>query len=329
MAYTVDDMIRTLRSKLQEQNNSKVSDADILDFLNQGQDFAFDIVARRYPDSIAAKAVATLDTPSSAGIFTMPEDAFEQRLTRVYRQEGNYTIPLEAVGYREIDDFSGKQGIPTHYAIMKNKVHLLPNENLGNYTFQYAYVQDIESFVKPQGRITSIIADGTVDSDADMSVTDENASITVDSIGSDLSIDSASLNRFVNIVDSQSGLVKVSLELKTLDTTTNTITFKSTDGLTRTKVDNKTIVGNIASAVEADDYICLSSGSCVPYFQKPTSNYILQWAAVELKRSLGMDAQMESNALRKYEEQLEKMNSKRESSSRVYRRRHPRNDRRW
>ena len=314
--YTVTNMIRTIRNKLQEQNSSKISDSVILDFLNQGQDFAFDLIARRYPDILGSIANATINSDGTT--FDMPENAFEQRLTRVYRKDDNYTTPLERVGYREISDFDGQQGYPTHYAILKDKVYLLPSGDISSFTWRYAFVEDIEPFVKPQGRIKSVTVGNGV----------TNASIQVDAIGSDVTIDVTDYDRFVNIVDNKTGTVKCTLEVKDITTTANTIEFKVT--LNTPTVDNKTIVNIIPATVGVDDYVCISSGSCVPYFQKPAYNYIIQWAATELKRSLGMDAQMEENALKKYEEQIEKLNSKRESSSRVYRRRdNNRSNRRW
>jgi len=321
MMYTVDAMLRTLRSKLQEQNNSKVTDQMLLDFLNQGQDFCFDIVARRYPDSIAATAKAVINEDGIT--FNMPENAFEQRLTRVYRSDKNYTTPLERVNYREKDDYEGKIGVPTNYAILKNKVYLLPADSINDFEWLYSYVEDVEPFVVQQGQIREITRVG----DLVDAVPATNASVVVDAIGSGLSIDSDSMDRFVNIIDAQSGLIKGSLEIKDLDSTTNKITFKNTP--TRTKVNNKIIESALDLAVEEDDYICSIFGSCVPYFRKPAYNYILQFATTELKRSLGMDAQMEDIALRKYEEQMEKLNSARESSTRVYRTKYQRVDRRW
>lgn len=313
--YTVTDMMNILRNKLQESNTTKISDSEILYALNQGQDFAFDIIARRYPDSIAVAATATLNSDNT---ITIPEGAFEQRLTRVYRNNSDdYTTPLERVDYREKDDFVGRQGVPTSYAILKNKVHILPTTNVSNYTYKIAYVEDVEKLVKDQGRITTVnLAGGG------------NASIVVDSLGSDLTADASNINRFVNLVDGQSGLIKCSLEVKEIEPTTKTVTFKATP--TRTSVLNRTVVADITTDVEVDDYICVIEGSCVPYFKKPSSNYILQFATVEIKRSLGMDAQQEEVALRKYEEQMEKINSKRESTDRVFRRRNARNySKRW
>jgi hypothetical protein len=314
--YTVSDMINIIRNKLQESNTTKVSDAEILYALNQGQDFAFDIIARRYPDSIAVSETATLNSDNT---ITVPEGAFEQRLTRVYRNDSDdYTSPLERVDYREKDDFVGRAGLPTNYAILKNKVYLLPSDQISSFTYKIAYVSDVEPFVKDQGRITTVtLKDGAT-----------NAEIVVDTLGSSLTADASNINRFVNLIDGQTGLVKCSLEVKSINTTTKTVVFKITP--TRTSVLNRTVVGDITTDVEVDDYICVIEGSCVPYFKKPSSNYILQFATVEIKRSLGMDAQQEEVALRKYEEQMEKINSKRESTDRVFRRRSARNyNRRW
>lgn len=318
--YTVSDMMATIRSKLQEHNNTKVSDDEILYALNAGQDFAFDIIARRYPDSIAKIQTATLNSDNT---ITIPEDAFEQRLTRVYRvTNGEYSTPLERVDYREADDFVGQQGAPTHYAVLKNKVSLLPSQNITSYTYKIAYVQDLEPLVKDQGRIETVVLAADNGDDAG------NAAIVVNSLGTSLTNDASNINRFVNIVDGTTGLIKCSLEVKTINTSTKRITFKANP--TRSTVLNKTISDDLSTDVEVDDYICIITGSCVPYFRKPSSNFILQFATTEIKRSVGMDAQQEEVALRKYEEQLEKINSKRESTDRVFRRRRTRRlDRRW
>jgi hypothetical protein len=317
--YVVSDMIAMIRNKLQEHNSKKITDTEILYALNQGQDFAFDIIARRYPDSIAVIADAVLNSDYT---ITIPEDAFEQRLTRVYRvNDGEYTTPMERVDYREADDYVGRTDVPTSYAIIKNKVHLLPRSDISSYTYKIAYVQDIETLVPDQGRIEEITLAGG-----------GNASIKVDSVGTALTNDATSIERFVNLVDGKTGLIKCSLEVQSIDTATNTITFKKddVDSPTRSEVFGKTIVGDITTDVEKDDYICGIKGSCVPYFKKPSYNYILQFATTEIKRSVGMDAQQEEIALRRYEEQMEKINSGRESTSRVYRRRRTRRfDRRW
>lgn len=214
--YTVSDMIAILRNKLQESNTTKVSDSEILYALNQGQDFAFDIIARRYPDSIAVAQAATLNSDNT---ITIPEGAFEQRLTRVYRNDADsYTTPLERVDYREKDDYVGRSGVPTSYAILKNKVYILPSTNISSYTYKIAYVDDVEKLVKDQGRITTVtVVNGAV-----------NAEIVVDSLGTSLTADADNINRFVNLIDGQSGLIKCSLEVKSITTATKTVVFKIT-----------------------------------------------------------------------------------------------------
>jgi hypothetical protein len=47
--------------------------------------------------------------------------------------------------------------------------------------------------------------------------------------------------------------------------------------------------------VSEDDYICLSSGTCVPQFGEEWTSYIVQYAAAELGRSLA-DAMVQISA---------------------------------
>ena len=308
MANTTNDLMRMLRSKLQEANSAKISDQEILDALNIAQDECFNLVARRYPDALAAVVDLTVD---SDGVFTLPEDAFEQRFTRVYRTRNDNSVELIRVNYREKDKFNTSSGIPTHYSILKNKGYILPKNTVGSYTYKGAYVQDVPPIVQEQGRIT----------DATDAVTaNGNASITIAEQGSLITSDVNSLSRFVNVVDGQSGIIKATLEIKEItpmDSGTSVITFKLAP--TRVKVYNRTVSADIPTDLELDDYICTADGSCVLFFKKPNSNYILQHATTEIKRSLGMDAQLEEMALSRYEENINKLNSNRENTARVSR----------
>jgi hypothetical protein len=277
------------------------------------QDDCFNLVARRYPDLLAREITLTVD---SNGVFTLPEDAFEQRLTRVYRKKDNYSTDLERANYRDKGKWEGTSGIPTHYTILKNKGYVLPNPNLGGYTFTAAYLEDVPPIVQEQGRVTDF---------TDAVTNGGNAIITIAEKGSLITSDSSDLNRFVNIIDGQSGLIKATLEIKSINSTTGIVEFKATP--TRAKVYNRAVSGDIPTDLELDDYICTADGSCVLFFKKPASNYIIQHATTEIKRSLGMDAQLEEMALSRYEENLNGMNSGRENSAKVTRRRNKLNRR--
>lgn len=310
---TTNDLMRILRSKLQESNSSKVSDQELLDALNVAQDECFNLVARRYPDSLAANIDLTVD---SDGIFTIPEDAFEQRLTRVYRVRSNISYQLDREDYREIDRWQGVTGVPTHYAILRNKGYIVPTPTVSGYTYRASYLQDVPPLVQEQGLIDDFAVAGG-----------GNAQVTVSSLGSRITADTSSLDRFVNVIDGQSGLIKATLEVKSIDTTTGVVVFKATP--TRTKVYNRTVSSDIPSDIEQEDYLCTADGSCVLFFKKPNSNYILQHATTEIKRSLGMDAQLEEMALSRYEENIEKLNSGRENTHKVHRTRSRTNNRRF
>jgi hypothetical protein len=280
------------------------------------QDDCFNLVARRYPDLMAEEITLTVD---STGVFTLPEDAFEQRLTRVYRKKDSYSEDLERVNYRDKQRFESKVGSPTHYAILKNKGYILPSPESTDYTFIAAYLQDVPPIVQEQGRVTAFTAASFPD--PEVPSTWVNATITIADRGSLITSDSSDLNRFVNIIDGQSGLIKATLEIKDISTagSLSIIEFKTTP--TRAKVYNRTVSNDIPTDLEEDDYICTADGSCVLFFKKPASNYIIQHATTEIKRSLGMDAQLEEMALSRYEENLKGMNSGRENSAKVTKRR--------
>jgi len=119
----------------------------------------------------------------------------------------------------------------------------------------------------------------------------------------------------VNIVDATTGAIKVSLQVQTIDTTNNRVTFKTTP--TRSTVLNRAVVGAITATVEIDDYLCVSRGNCIPYLKKPLSNYIIQYAVLEIKRKMGEPTESEERALEKFEDQVKRQWAGREAQFRV------------
>ena len=127
--------------------------------------------------------------------------------------------------------------------------------------------------------------------------------LIVDSIGADLTTQSDQLNSYVNIINGQTGEIRVTLQIQSISD--NKVTFRTAPS--RATVLGKTVSGTlVASGLEADDYICVSSGICVPYYGKPTSNFLIQFSVAEIVRKLGGQSQDEENILKKFEEQIEK-----------------------
>lgn len=300
---TATDLIDQVRDQLDESNTETVSDSDVLQSLNRGQDYATDLMIRHYQDPLLAFSTTT--TSSNADSYDMPEGIFEDRLQKVEMIENGVAWEVKRISYRDVTYYesSARTVRPMYYYVVGKKFYLVP-DTIGGKTMRFWYLKDVEPLVEPQGRITSIN-------------TSDNY-IILDSIGSDLTTVSDELKNYVNLVDAQTSNIKSSHQIQSIDSSANKITFKSTPD--RSSVRNRSITGTISSEVEVDDYICLSSGNCVPYLVKPLSNYVIQYAVLELKRKLGEPTQAEERALQKLADQVESTWSAREHKKRVKKR---------
>ena len=88
-----------------------------------------------------------------------------------------------------------------------------------------------------------------------------------------------------------------------------------------------TLLGNADAtgpsvSINPDDFISVVRGSCVPFFKKPFSNFLIQYAVAELRGKLSGTRAEEDMVLKKLEEQVEKSWSGRESELRVKRANH-------
>lgn len=309
---TVQDLIDEVRSQLDEDNTESIDDtADILPALNRGQDYACNILARHYEEPMLTHTTVT--AVGGQEEYDIPEDAFEDRLEKVEVQQTNRRIftELKQISYRDITNYEsiGTVSTPNYYSIVGKKYRILPPSN-GTYPFRIWYLKQPDSLVKPQGRITGIVND-------DASYGDY---LTVDALGSDLTATSDDLNSYINITDGQTGLLKATFQIKQLDTTALRIRIKSSP--TRSSVFNKTVDTDILTlnsglTITEDDIVSTVHGTGVPFFKRPVSNFLIQYAVAELQRKLGGDANLEEGVLQKFEEQVERSWAGRPSTIRV------------
>jgi hypothetical protein len=311
LPITVSDLIDQVRDGLDEQNTATISDDDILQSLNRAQDYSANLLVKQYPDPLVT--FATVSPVSGQRSYDMPEDIFEDRLQKVEIIENGIAWEVKRISYRDVSVFesNSKAARPMYYYILGKKFYLIPTPAGGNRTIRYWYIKEVETLVKPQGRLTTI---GTVTSGPYTG----SSYVIVDSLGSDLTTVSDELKNYVNIVDAQTGDVKVSLEIQYIDTTQNKLIFKATPD--RTTVWNRTISGSVGSDVVVDDYICLSRGNCIPYLKKPLSNFMITYSVVELKRRLGEATEAEERMLAKFEDQVDSQWAGRENQLRVKKR---------
>jgi hypothetical protein len=301
--FTTDDLILQVRDQIQETNTTPISDTTILNALNRGNSYAWDIYSRHYPEPLIVRTTATLNADGKT--FDIPNDAFEQRLQKVELSQGGISYSIERMNYRRTTPYRNNVvgSRPAYYTIRERKVELLPapagSANVFDYTMYY--VRRPDTLRKQLGQVSSFAVAGV-----------DDANIVVDTVGSTLSA-SDPYNKYVNFVNSHTGEIRGSAEIKTISG--NQITFKQTP--TRSTVLGRTISGDIPSDLEVDDLITDIRGSCVVFLQQPTTNFLIQYAVSEIRRALGYDTGLENNILKNFEKQIESTWAGREASLKI------------
>lgn len=304
--YTVQNLLDEVRSQIDETNVDSVSDSDILNTLNRGQDYAFDILARRYPEPILRPTSLALTNGTKD--YDIPEDVFEDRVLKLEIEvpQGNTStfIEVQQVSFKDMSNYesASNTNVPLYYCIYSRKIRFSAAPT-GTYGARIWSLRSPEKLVKPQGRVTLINESGNY--------------LIVDSVGDSLTTEADQLGSYVNLIDGQTGEVKGSVQIQII-TSGGKVTFRSSP--TRTTVLNRTIDTDITDLVNQDDYLSPIDGTCVPYFGRPTSNFLIEFAAAELIRKLGGDSASEEKVLEKFERQLEKNFAGRPVTSRIQKR---------
>lgn len=299
---TVDNLVEEVQSMIDETNTANVDVVkDILPALNRAQDKACNILARHYDDPLLKdKIVQPL-----AGIseYPIPEDAFEQRLEKIECKHNNAYYEVTRIKYRDVTLYETPQpqNSPYYYTIVGNKYRLLPTPSAA-YPLRLWYLRDPLPLVLPQGRVTSTNSAGNY--------------IVVDAVGSDVDTNIDSLASFLNIVDGETGDIKGTLQVQSVNG--RRITFKTAPN--RTEVLGLTIGTSLPADIAQDDLICLAEGTCVPFLKKPLANYLIQYAVAELTRKLGGSADMELRVTAELEELVTRSWAGREQDMRVKKR---------
>ena len=81
LLLTVQDLVDQVRNQVDEQDQDAVSlEGDILPVLNRAQDYAYNILARKYQEPLLTYTQLTL---TSGQEYDIPEDAFEDRIEKI------------------------------------------------------------------------------------------------------------------------------------------------------------------------------------------------------------------------------------------------------
>jgi hypothetical protein len=152
---TTSDLIAELRSQIDEANEIAIDDVrDILPALNRAQQYAWNILARKYPDPIIGYSTLTLTSTDQE--YDIPEDTFEDRIEKIeIAVDTGYYVECKRISYTDITNYESNSTDPQpyYYAIVGRKIRFIPKPN-GNYNARIWYIADPQKLVKDQGRIT-------------------------------------------------------------------------------------------------------------------------------------------------------------------------------
>lgn len=274
------DLINETRSLIDENNTLTIRNKeDIIPALNRAQDVCANILCRHYEAPLAKNV--TIQPSAGVTDYDIPEDALEDRIEQVEVVINRHFYPLKQIHFRDAATYVVPTNvqIPTYYYI-KGRKFVLVNSPSGAYPLNVWYMRDPLPLVLEQGRITVINESGNY--------------ILVDTVGADITVDTDSLDSFVNLVDGDTGIVKATMQIQSI--AGNKITFKSSP--TSTSFLSQTVLTSLTgTAVQSNDYICVASGTCIPFLKKPLSNYLIQYAVAEMTKKLGGPADLEYKVL--------------------------------
>lgn len=296
--FTVQDLVNSVRDLIDEANADSITDANILSSLNRGLDHAANTLSGQYPDPFIRYSTVSV---SSAKEVDIPEDCLEDRVLRVEVEYGGVFTPVTRMSAYDMGptESDSQSMIPEYYAIAERKIRFNRPAS-GTADIRICYMRQPEQLVLPLGRITQINSG--------------NNYVLVDEVGDDLTTETDQLESYVNIVDTQTGLIKGSLQVQLIED--NKLTFRSSP--TRSVVLNRDVSSSIATTVEIDDVIANIRGTAVPEFGQPLTNYLLQYAVADLNvAKFGADPQAEEMRLSKFEKPLKTAWSGRETQKRI------------
>lgn len=307
MSLTVSEIITEVRDQLDEVNVLNVTDAQILAALNRGQRKGTNIIARRF-DELFLTYDSSITTTAGTQNYAIPTAAYGRRIEKVELVDGNITYEIRKISFHDSSKFNSSSQVsrPYYYAQKKNEILLYPAPS-GGRTIRVWYTDRPEELVTSQGRITAY-SDNSGAADT----------VTLDSIGSDLTTDTTDgFNAYVNVIDYTTGDIKGTLQIAAINTTTKVVTFKYDQTNARTTVLGRTVSNTLPTDISQDDYLCVITGTCVPEIPGAYTDYLTQYAVVEIRRRLGEDTSQEFAALKELELEIEKMWVGRESSHRI------------
>lgn len=300
-----EDIVTEVRSIVDEWNEKQLSTLqDIIPSLNRGQEKAYKSLSRIYPDPILTYVDTTGITTQE---IIMPENVWEDKILKMewLNPLDQSPRPCNNVSLRLLGQASTvlqSVDAPEVHATFSRTIRFNARPS-GRFTLRIWYLKDIEALVPVHGRITSF--DGV------------NNELYLSQVSADFDPASSTdpFDGYVNIVDGQTGEIKLSAQIRSWDGA-DTLTLKVAPD--RSTVLNRTIsTGAVGSLIAVDDYVCSIKGTCVLYFFDTVHSFIVQYAASEMKRKLGYAYDVDQQLLKDFESDVKKTYMGRESKMRI------------
>lgn len=297
---TTTDIIRDVRSVLDEVNRSRVDDdTDIIPAINRAQAHAASIMARHYEQPLLAhKDIAIVQGQRD---YPIPRDALEDRLEKVEVNNNGLFYPVDAISFRDSTwlETKASTNLPTNYAIIGKDFRLYPNASAA-YPLRVWYLKSPLTIAKRFGKVTKV----------------NSTFIVTDDVGD------VEVGQYVNVIDHRNGQLIGQLQVKRINGTR--LEFRDTPDRSEvnqepvvTLSDIQTASNSTVELIKEDDFICPSGTTCIPFMKAPMTNYYTSYAEGELRRKLGEETQVQSIALKELEKDVERSWAGRESFIRV------------
>lgn len=298
----VDDLVDQVRDQTEEENTEDISNDDILQALNRAQQKLVRLASRHYQPMFQREATITSFNGRRA---TIPETAFGFIVDQVDVLQGETAYRVYPAPATHLTDYENNSSslLPRHFFIQGQDILLFPNPSEGT-RVRVRYQLRPPRLVLQQGRITNITNIASNE-------------ITLDAIGSSLTTSVDGLNAFVNIVDGTTGIVKKTMQVASINTTSKVVTFKSS-GLERTTVFGQTVSTSLSTDdVDLDDYLTIANGTCIPTLVMDYDDFLIQHAVVAIKRRFGEPTAEDKQELLELEEDVRLMWAGRPASRKV------------
>jgi hypothetical protein len=304
-------MVEHVRSQIDEDETSDISNATILQTLNRAQMRLQRIAVKRWPSLFQTETEVVVTGRTQ----TIPAEAYGFVVNSVDVKVGTSYHPLTPVKLAQIihEDTAASTTVPQYWSTQGNTLHIFPKASAS--TLRIRYQRRLPQLVLKWGQIESV-TEGDASTDT---------LVYLDSVSSSFTTSTTSLAAFTNVVDPGTGEV-----LGTYQTTAVGSTYVGFGTRTRTTAYEYDVIQGrqTQAAIEAldyeypaqDDYVCSAAGSCVPPLGQDVADYLVQYAVVELKRKAGEDIKQEQDRLTELEQDMETMWAGRPSQLRVQRR---------